>query len=377
MKKILSILSIFYTFFFIVSCSGGGADKEPNNEIQEASVATYDEPFEIKIDPVGDVDWFKVDVPKQGYLSVQANNIDEALSLEVRFAQYQEWEGEKEKDLTDWLETPAVLHVVEPGTYYFVIADNYNDASSTNPISVKVNFTEEMDEFEVNDNFDNAKAVENGQVLKLFIYPKADQDWFMYKADKKGYLKVMNSNSVDDINPEVKFLKLDQTTNKTEEITGWMDLPAACFISEPENVYILVHDDYDDNGKSEALEFKFEFVDNFDLTEPNDEYQKAAEVKRKDTLNVAIFPIGDNDYYKIKIEEGAKIKLRGKDWDEAITPELKLYSLDTVAYELKEISEWEKLPTEFDVVKGETYYIRIHDDYDDKGSEKPFKIIIE
>ena len=116
----------------LISCSsgGGGGDREPNNTIEEAVEITLGEVFEISIDPQGDYDYFKTEIPEQGYLKIQATGIPEGLTLQVRFSVYQEWEGEKIKWLRGWSRLPDALFITEPGTYYFVIHDDYDDKVS-------------------------------------------------------------------------------------------------------------------------------------------------------------------------------------------------------------------------------------------------------
>lgn len=373
----LTFVSIISCIFF-TACKGGGADNEPNNTIDEASEIVLDEPFEIKIDPKGDVDWFKVNIAEQGYLIVQASNVPENLNLEARFALFEEWEGKKDKEIKDWTTLPAVLHVPEAGTYYFAIIDDYNDESSSDPISIKVEFVKEFDSFELNDSPETAKELKFGDVEKIYIYPKGDNDWFKVHVDKKGYIKTMIKNSQEGVTPEIRFVKVDDWSgNKEKELRGWGTFPNACYVADTGMVFLQIHDDYDDASSQGEFELKVDFIDNMDVNEPNDIYDSAKQVNRADTLNLAIFPSGDKDFYKIKVDKGTKLSFMTKDHDEAIVPEVRLYTLDTINNKLAEYSEWKTLPAEIDVKAGNLYYFQIHDDYDDKGSEKLFQILIK
>jgi len=177
MKNYLQLLFVLLVGIFVYSCSEGSSG-EPNNSIDQANDVVFSEPFDIKIEPKGDIDWFKVEIPEQGYLTVQASNIPEGIKLQAKFALFQEWEGKKEKELKGWTMLPAVLHVAEAGTYYFVIHDDWDDASSTEPVTIKVDFTKEFDNFEFNNNAETAKQVKFGEVKKLFIYPTAKFFYF-------------------------------------------------------------------------------------------------------------------------------------------------------------------------------------------------------
>jgi hypothetical protein len=285
--------------------------------------------------------------------------------------------GKKDKEIKGWTDIPAVLHVPEAGTYYFAIIDDYNDEASTDPISIKIEFVPEFDEFEFNDSPETAKELKFGDVQKVYIYPKGDKDWFKVHMTKKGYIKTMIKNSQEGVVPEIKFLKVDDWAgDEQKELRGWGKFPNACYIADTGMVYLLLHDDYDDAGSEGEFEFKVDFIDDIDVNEPNEVYDSAKMVKRKDTLNLAIFPSGDKDFYKIQINQGNKLSFMAKDFSDDIVPEVRLYTLDTIDNKLKEFSGWERLPAELEVETGKLYYFMIHDDYDDKGSEKLFQVLI-
>ena len=124
LKNLLKLLFLSIIVLNFNSCSTKGGDKEPNNSIDQAIAINLDEQFTIKINPKGDVDWFKVDVPEQGYLKVQANQVPEEIGLEIAFAKLQEWEGKKQKTIRGWHKLPDALFIEEAGTYYFVLQDD-------------------------------------------------------------------------------------------------------------------------------------------------------------------------------------------------------------------------------------------------------------
>src|SRR5699024_7327287 len=97
------ITGVITILLFIAGCSSPKEkDKknnigEPNNSILEAGLLDSGKPYQMKIDTVGDVDWFAVPVSGPGYLNLSTKNIPENLKLVVRFAEKQEWEQQKEK----------------------------------------------------------------------------------------------------------------------------------------------------------------------------------------------------------------------------------------------------------------------------------------
>lgn len=366
---------------WIGGCGGGkagGREEEPNDSIGKAGEVTLGESFSMTINPKGDVDWFKVEVPEQGYLKVQAGESPEELGLEVAFALYKEWEDEKEQRIRGWNRLPDAVFIPEEGTYYFAIKDDYDDAFSKKSIQIKVNFLEEFDSYEPNNAPEEAKLVEVGSVIKPAVYPEGDVDWVKVNLEKQGYLVLKTKNVPEQINPEAYYAIYDEWADpKIKELRSWSDFPNACFIPDSGEYFIKLHDDYDDALAEKPYELKIEFLEEMDSNEPNDNFNDAKSVNRGDTLTVAIFPKKDQDYYKIRTVEAGSLKFKAKGFSEVV-PEIKLMVLDKDdPTRLKGASEWKRLPASFEVKADKEYFILLHDDYDDAGSPEAFQLIIE
>ncbi|MFO7830080.1 MAG: hypothetical protein R6V23_15760 [Bacteroidales bacterium] len=367
----------FLLLIFVYSCSKQGGDNEPNNSIDQASDATFGEEFALTIDPVGDVDWFKVNVKKQGYIKVQSANKVEGVQLEVSFAKYQEWEGKKEKKLRGWRPVPDALFVQEPGEYYLVLKDEWDDGSSKDEFQVKIDFLEEFDPTEPNNSADEAKLITFDKQFTAGIYPVGDKDWFKVNVPEQGYLEIVSKNVPNEIQPEVRFIVYDEWSDpKTQEIRGWGEIPEACFVPDSGEYFIVMHDAWDDDAIAQAFDLKVNFIPEFDLFEPNNSAESAKLIEPGSTKEIAIFPEGDLDYFKF-IAPNEKVKISVKD-HEAVQPEIKLLSKnpdddDKYITELK----WTKLPTEIDVEKGKEYFMVVHDAWDDDASKKLFQLKLE
>jgi hypothetical protein len=382
MKKFVCLLVLLLIVLsWIGGCGGKGGegDKEPNNSIEEAGEVTLDESFPIKINPTGDVDWFKVGLSEQGYLKVQAGECPEELNLEVAFALYKEWEGEKEERIRGWNRLPDAMFIPEGGTYYFAVKDDYDDASSGKAIQIKAGFLKEFDPLEPNDKPEEAKLVEAGSIVKPAVYPTGDVDWLKVKLEGQGYLILKSNNVPEGIIPEASYFLFDEWADpKVKEIGGWKKFPNACVIADSGEYYIKLHDDYDDAESETPYDLKIEFLEEMDKNEPNDDFGNAKSINRGDTLIVAIFPSKDRDYYKIKTTDAQNLKFLAKGFSDDIIPEIKLMVLDeNNPSSLKEASAWKRLPADFEVEANKEYFVLLHDDYDDVGSPEAFQLIIE
>ncbi len=382
MKRFVCVFVLWLIVFSWIGGCGGkgrGGDKEPNNSIEEAGEITLEESFSMKINPKGDVDWFKVELPEQGYLKIQAGECPGELGLEVVFALYKEWEGEKEQRIRGWNRLPDAVSIPEGGTYYFAVKDDYDDASSGETVQIKASFIKEFDPYEPNDKPEQAKLVKAGSIAKPAVYPVKDVDWLKVKLEGQGYLVLKSNNVPEAIVPEVSYMLYDEwTDSKVKELRGWKRFPDACFIPDSGEYLIKLHDDYDDAASETPYDLKIEFLEEMDKNEPNDEFTNARTVKRGDTLTLAIFPEGDRDYYKIKIAEAKSLKFLAKGFSDDIVPEIKLMIVDeNNPNVLKEASAWKKLPADFEVEKNKEYFVLLHDDYDDAGSPEVFRLIVE
>ena len=354
-------------------------DNEPNNTIEQAVLLDLDTvPFTTKIQEKGDVDWFKIKIPEQGYYSIMSSNVPEGLKLQVKFSEYKQWEGSKEKDISSWLDIPATIHFPDSGTYYYVLIDDYNDAASPNAITLKTQFIKEFDKFEMNDNVASAKTINIDQTLQFNIYPKGDNDWFkIEEPKKKGYVKVMIKEQYEGVKPMIKFVQYNEwSDNKISDLLDWTNFPAAISIPEKGDIYFYISDDYNDAATTKPYTLKVEYLAEMDTLEPNNTYKMAKEVKRGDTLSIAIFPKADADWFKMTINEGDSVQFLSKDWGEVIAPKIKIFTLNENG-ELVEYADWDGFPRNINVTKETTYYFTIQDDYNDACSEDTFYVVIK
>src|SRR6056297_623256 len=163
-------------FLSTYACGGGGsADKEPNSTIAEANTVKPGEVFDISIDPEGDLDYFKVEIPEKGYLRVSVTNVPEDLVMEIRYSLFEEWEEKKEKVIRGWHRLPDAVYIPKAGEYYFLLHDDYDDKSSSQSMQVKADFIPEFHDFEPNNDIEQSTSLELGKDVNFAIYPTGDR----------------------------------------------------------------------------------------------------------------------------------------------------------------------------------------------------------
>lgn len=298
------------------SCGKQGGDNEPNNTIDQSSDANFGEQFALTINPKGDVDWFKVNVKEQGYIKVQSANEIEGIQLEVSFAQYQEWEEQKEKWLRDWHPIPDALFVKDPGDYYLKIKDEWDDGFSKEEFQVKIDFLEEFDFTEPNNSVEEAKLITFGEQFVAAVFPVGDKDWFKVNIPAQGYIEIVSKNAPGEIQPEVRFVIYDEWSDpKVKEIRKWAEIPEACFVPDSGEYYLVMHDAWDDHTIEKAFDLKINYIPEFDLFEPNNNIENAKELDAGAINEIAIFPRGDKDCFKF-IAQNDMLKISVKDVEE-------------------------------------------------------------
>jgi len=357
---------------------GVGSDMEPNNTIEQAVEVQSGQVLELAINPKGDKDWFKVDLPGQGYLRVQANDVPKGLGMEVFYAVFDEWAKEKHKMIRNWNRLNDACFIPKAGTYYFAIGDDYSDASSEQTMKIKVDFLKEFDLSEPNNTPEKAVSVNMGDMKSIAIYPRGDNDWFKVKVEKQGYLDVKVKGNVEHIGRDIRYSFYDEWSDpKISVVRDWKRLPDACAVSAGKEYYFQIHDDYDDAANESVFDLKFDFIDQMDKNEPNNSFEQAKEIKVGDTLSIAIFPSGDEDFFKINSGNADKLNFLVRNPPQGIGIDARLFTKDSDLDEPKAASAWQRLPSEITVKPGKTYYVIIHDDYNDVGNQDVFGIKIE
>lgn len=375
MKKITNqILGVFAISMLVVACNSPKNNEEkreigePNNSILEAGLLESGKSYDMKIDTIGDVDWFAIPVSGQGYLNVSAKNIPENLNFVVRFSEKEEWKPTKEKWITGELGLPATIPVYKSDTIYFMLKDKYNANASEEDIAFKAEFIEEFDSYEPNNDADNAKVIETGEVIESTFYPSSDIDWFKTKVDSSGYLMLQARSVPDNIQVETRFAKKPDEFSDTAYISGGLSLPAAIQVSEPGDYYFYLKDKYNSNMSKDMAEWKIDFIAEIDSTEPNNNFDEAYRLAVNDTVRTAIFPMGDTDYFVFTPELNSTLRIAAKHPKE-LRLEIQLY--EEKDFEPTPIGKWQELPVNLEVDANQKYYIRLHNKYDNAYSREP------
>lgn len=381
--KNLDLALLFVAIIFLISCGSDeskrdNASIEPNNTIEEANTIDLGFEFAMKIHEDDDVDWYEVEVPGQGYLTVAAKGVPSELDLSVRFATYEEWESNPENFITSNLKLPASVSIIEEGTYFVRVGDRYSRNSSDEEFMIRIDFTEEFDKFEPNQSPQEAKLVEFGEEYESAIFPIGDEDWFKVNVEEQGYLSVRARNIPDNLELATYFATYDEySSQKINTIKSRGGVPQNISITEPGEYYIIFCDRYDRYASMDLFTWTVDFIEEMDIYEPNNTHSDAKEVKPNDTIEIAIFPVGDQDFFEMNFEEKGSLTIRAGNHGD-IELSARIHTLDTLSDKLQRVETYNSFPIthEIDDIE-QTYYIEFYDRYSRRASPELFELIFD
>lgn len=349
-------------------------ERESNNYISKANTVKIGEVFSHRIYPLGDVDWFKVQIPEQGYLRIVSVSSPSDVEIEVMFAQATDLRKNKFKQLRSWMELPDACFCRVKGNIYFSLKDQWDDGASPDISEIKVEFIPEVDITEPNNDYTEAFPVSFGNTFDVSIFPLKDGDWFSFQADSQGYVEILIPSKVSKVQPEARFYKKNEF-DKLQEIGLWKELPGGFAIEQPGQYYVYVHDTWEDDCCENPFQLIMNFIGEMDCYECNNSFDKSKEIKENDTVLMAIYPKSDHDFYKI-IPGKSFLNLSLLD-ETGLNLEVKLYSADKSGFgNFIEETNWQFFPARLQVNPGDTYFLHIHDNMDDDASKIPFRMLV-
>jgi len=224
---------------------------ESNNIADSAKAVATGESIKSYFYPPSDVDWFKTEVDTSGYLMIQARSIPENIKAEARFAKKSD-DFSKAEYISGGMGLPAAIQVTEPGEYFFYLKDRYNSNMSRDKAEWKIDFISEIDSTEPNNSFDEAYQLAVNDTVKTAIFPKGDQDYFMFTPKISGELRLAAKHSKD-LRPEIQLY--EEKDFEPQPIDNWQSLPTNIEVEAEQKYYIRLHTKHDNAYSKEPVLF--------------------------------------------------------------------------------------------------------------------------
>ena len=286
---------------------------------------------EARVVPRGDADWYTVDVPAAGELRVDVENVPPEIDLNARV-----WNTDHQV-VADWQggarpggALAARFPLPVAGRYWIEMTDGNNDAESSQPFNVAVDFVAADDPFEPNNNAGAASPVPIKSELTPSIYPRGDADWYKVWVPTPGLLSVKATGVPQALDLAIRLWDLNGRV-----VRDWAlpprpggDTVLEAELAEPGTYLIETSDGNSDAAAVEPFRLSTDFRPVADALEPNNAFGEAAIVPPSGVQPIAIFPRGDADWLAIDIDQPGELKLSATKSPENLDVYMRIWTAD-------------------------------------------------
>jgi hypothetical protein len=166
-------------------------DKEPNNEIGDATEIQVGQKTDGYIFPAQDGDFHKIFLNSSGVLQASLKNVPQSVAGSMKgridlYGKNMNWitrmDAEKPGD-----DVTLVVDIGSPGWYYFGVGD-LNGGSYNRTYEFQADFKPVVDQ-EPNNEIGDSTELQLGEEVKGFIFPAGDGDFYKIYIDTPGSLQ--------------------------------------------------------------------------------------------------------------------------------------------------------------------------------------------
>lgn len=227
---------------------------------------------------------------------------------------------------------------------------------------------------EPNDRIGQAGQVQLGQPFTFTIEPTEDRDWFRVQAPGEGYLDVQSARSPGSIDLRVAYARHEQWAAQEESwLRGWTSPPSGVRIPEGGTYHVAAKDGGNDDASGEPVELRIRHLGAFDDHEPNDAPGEAAVQEPGSPFDVAIFPEGDLDWFRVPVPARRYLDVQAREVPDALDVRFKFARHDEWAGEQTELRGWSSPPTAAFVADSGDVWMAVKDGGNDDRSEEKLK----
>lgn len=275
------------------------AETEPNGDHAAATPIRTGAPVELRIDRVGDRDFFRFRLHSPGLVRVvieAGTPVETYLFLHsaggALLAQRGAVKGAE--NVIDAGGLPAGEYVVQAEEW------NCND-SSPDPFTLKVLVTPAPDALEPDDSAAAARVLRSGEEVRACLLPRGDVDWFRFEVKRPSHVRVtMPAHPLE----RYVFVR-DASGNVIGQAGSASGQPLELTVAASPGAFLLDLHEWNDNAESaEPCMLRLEQIEDDGEDEPPQDPGRPA-AKRVlppgDRAGGTIFPAGDVDWYSIPI----------------------------------------------------------------------------
>jgi hypothetical protein len=355
------------------------AEREPNNRLSEANAVAATSKTTGRIDPRGDVDWYRVTVSHHGELQVTVSHVPSNLDIQFRV-----WNQERSV-ITNWYaplakggNTEGVVDIAAAGDYYLEVRDGNDDANAPDPYTLALVFTPSIDTHEPNNAFGMAADVTANQHWRATILPKGDVDWYRFTVDHQGEFRVAITNVPANLDVQFRVWNAEGQPLSNwfaplavgGETRGTFDLP------QPGTYIVEMRDGKDDERSVQPFDITFAFTPSVDKGEPNNSFGTATPLAPGQSITATILPLGDSDWYRVTVDEQGALDVAITGVPANLDVQFRVWNA-----ERQVISDWYAplapggdTKATVDLPTGGSYVLEVRDGRDDARAIEPYTL---
>ncbi|MBU1043858.1 MAG: gliding motility-associated C-terminal domain-containing protein [Candidatus Omnitrophica bacterium] len=260
--------------------------------------------------------------------------------------------------------------LINGNIYYYKItavdASN-NESLYSGEISVSLELLV-TDEVEPNDSFAQANNLGINSLMNGAIADLGDIDYYRFTVDSPGILNVSLTNVPANINAAVVIYDSIYSM-KTSQGAGYgSDIVINYEVASSGVYYVSIFDSGNDGISASLYDLKVTHIPGLDVYEPNPDFAQATNINSGDDIQATIFPVSDNDYYKITSNSVSMMHVHLTNVPNNINAYLTVYDSNFITKSAKAGINGADIDLELETKENEEYFIRVYDTTNDSSS---------
>lgn len=351
-------------------------EQEPNDTLGQANLIGPTGSVQGSIDPIGDHDWYALELERQGTLEIRVTNVPQALDIHVRVynaerTMHHNWIA----PLRAGADLEAVVDIPRGGRYYLQVVDGKDDASDPNPYTLTVAYRP-GDALEPNNSFGTATPIAPDDEVLASILPKGDEDWYTFEAPRRGALHVAITEPPAELAIQFRVYNAEGTMLRNwtaplragAENISVVDLPAAgrYYLQLADAGGAASPDNY-------RLNLHFEPGDEF---EPNETLGRATRIEPTSSLLASIMPAGDQDWYRFHVDHPGAVDVHIGQAAPNLALRFRVYNAERtmIVNWVNPLRAGAETEATVDLPTAGWYYLQVTDATDNERSAQPYAL---
>lgn len=368
------LVLIAMTAFFLGGCeeptSGddGGSVPDPIINFNSAVSVNFGTSLKGYISSKGSYNVYMFTSRRGGVIEMKADTVPSNLNLTIDM--YDSQKNWLFGNYGSWGQTINLNAVRPPGTYYAVVKDGDNDASSEQPYSFVLNL-DSTDIYEYNNTLATARTIGIDLEVQAKIKPESDEDAFQFFSPKDGIVNFTLSNVPQNI--DLVSDLYDYQNNYIGGITGGTGesytFGSMLFAG---TYFIKLKDGYSDAYSSNFYRIKIN-LDTSDFWEINNTFGYAKAIALNQNVSGKIKPVADVDMFKFQVPTTGQMQIAVTQVPPEITMVVELYdSMQVKVANAIGLSNGQPVTLNYTVTRPWMYFVRLSDEYNNDISDSYF-----